>query len=685
MRSIFSILLLSLFASGLMAQLDRSTPPEAGPAPQINIGEYEKFTLKNGLRVFVVEDHKLPMVAYNLTLDIDPVFEGEAAGYVSLAGDLMRSGTTNRNKAEIDESIDFIGATLNTHSKGIYGRSLKKHNATLLELMSDVLMNPTFPQEELEKSLKQMETGIQAEKNEPSAIANNIASVLRYGKDDPYGEVVSEENLANITTGHLKTYHQTYFRPNAAYLVIVGDISVKEAKKQAKKYFGDWEKAEVPGHTYSQWPTYEAPKVAIANRDGANQSTIMVTHTLPLTPGHPNAIKASVMNQILGGGSFNTRLFQNLREDKGYTYGAYSRLSTDKRIGYFSASAQVRTSVTDSALNEILYEMERMQTELVPAEDLELIKNMMTGSFSRSLEDPQTIANFALNIERYDLPADYYRTYLEKVAAVTAEDVMAMAKEYLNPEQAIILAVGEADKIEEVMRGFSPASEVTRYDYYGHEVSGAVAVSDITAAEVIERYLNAIGGPEAIETIQDVTTTATAAIQGMELKMVTRQKAPNKLLVETMMGNNVVSKQVFDGAKGKVTSPMGEQELEGEMLEQMKEGSAIIAETNFLKEGYSIELQGVETIDNRECYKIIVTRPSGNESTAYYAVADGLKYREVSSTPQGNMVTNIKDYKEVEGFMFPQAISQSVGPQNFEVTIDSIEINSEMEDAVFEN
>ncbi|WP_227625527.1 insulinase family protein [Geofilum rubicundum] len=329
--------------------------------------------------------------------------------------------------------------------------------------------------------------------------------------------------------------------------------------------------------------------------------------------------------------------------------------------------------------------MERMQTELVPAEDLELIKNMMTGSFSRSLEDPQTIANFALNIERYDLPADYYRTYLEKVAAVTAEDVMAMAKEYLNPEQAIILAVGEADKIEEVMRGFSPASEVTRYDYYGHEVSGAVAVSDITAEEVIERYLNAIGGPEAIETIQDVTTTATAAIQGMELKMVTRQKAPNKLLVETMMGNNVVSKQVFDGAKGKVTSPMGEQELEGEMLEQMKEGSAIIAETNFLKEGYSIELQGVETIDNRECYKIIVTRPSGNESTAYYAVADGLKYREVSSTPQGNMVTNIKDYKEVEGFMFPQAISQSVGPQNFEVTIDSIEINTGMEDAVFEN
>lgn len=685
MKYLFSILLLSLFTTGLVAQLDRSTPPEAGPAPQINIGEYEKFTLKNGLQVFVVEDHKLPMVAYSLTLDIDPVSEGEAAGYVSLAGDLMRSGTTSRQKSEIDESIDFIGATLNTHAQGIYGRSLKKHNETLLELMADVLMNPTFPQAELEKSLKQMETGIQAQKNEPSAIANNIASVLRYGQEDPYGEVVSEENLTHITTDHLKNYHQTYFRPNVGYLVIVGDISVKEAKKQAKQYFGKWEKATVPTHQYSNWPGYETPKVAIANRDGANQSTIMVTHTLPMTPGHPNAIKASVMNQILGGGSFNTRLFQNLREDKGYTYGAYSRLSTDKRIGYFSASAQVRTSVTDSALNEILYEMQRMQTELVPAEDLELIKNMMTGSFSRSLEDPQTIANFALNIERYDLPADYYRTYLEKVAAVTAEDIMAMANEYLNPDQAIILAVGEADKIEDVMRGFSPVGEVTRYDFYGHEVAGAVEVADITASEVIERYLQAIGGLAAIQNIQDVTTNATAAIQGMELKIVTRQKAPDKLLVETMMGNNVISKQVFDGEKGKVTSPMGEQELEGEMLDQMKEGSAIIAETNYLKEGFSLELLGIETIDNRECYKINITRPSGNESLAYYAVADGLKYREVSTTPQGSMVTNMLNYEAIDGFMFPKAINQSVGPQSFDVTIDRIEINTGLEDALFEN
>ena len=166
--------------------------------------------------------------------------------------------------------------------------------------------------------------------------------------------------------------------------------------------------------------------------------------------------------------------------------------------------------------------------------------------------------------------------------------------------------------------------------------------------------------------------------------MVTRQKAPNKLLVETMMGGNVISKQVFNGEKGKVTSPMGEQELEGEMLDQMKEGSAIVGETSYLEEGYSLELLGLETIDNRECYKILVTRPSGNETTAYYAVADGLKYREVSATPQGNMVTNIKSYEDVEDYRFPKAISQSVGPQAFEVVIDSTEINTGLEDALFE-
>ncbi|NLX74079.1 MAG: insulinase family protein, partial [Bacteroidales bacterium] len=295
------------------------------------------------------------------------------------------------------------------------------------------------------------------------------------------------------------------------------------------------------------------------------------------------------------------------------------------------------------------------------------------------------IANFALNIERYNLPADYYRTYLEKLSAVTAEDVTAMAKKYLEPGSSIILAVGEADKIEESMRAFSPTGKVTRYDFYGNEVKGAVAVDNITAREVIERYITAIGGVDAINRIEDITTTAAMSVQGMELKMVSRQKAPDKVLVETFMGNNLLSKQIYDGVKGKIVSPMGEQQLDEEMLQEVKESAAIISELTYFNEGFSVELLGIEAIDGSDCYKISVTRPSGKSSIAYYAVADGLKYREIAETPQGSMVTNIKEYTEAEGCLFPGSVNQAIGPQSFDITIGQIEINTGLDDALFTN
>lgn len=467
----FTVLLLATVISGVIfAQLDRSQPPLPGPAPVINIGEYKKFALRNGLQVIVVQDHELPFVSYSLHVEVDPALEMQNAGAASLAGSLLRSGTTARTKAEIDNAVDFIGATLQTSSSGVFARSLKWHGEALLEVMADVVINPSFPQEELDKNVRQWISSIHAGKNSPNAIASNIADVLRNGTNHPYGEIVTEETLENITVDMLKQFHETYFRPNVSYLVIVGDISMRQARSQARKHFGRWQKAPVPSHAHDVPTIPSEPKVVIANRQGANQSLIKVTHPLTLTPGHPDAIKASVMNQVLGGGSFNARLFQNLRERNGFTYGAFSRLQTDKVVGNFMATASVRTSVTDSALHEILHEMTRLQTELVSDQDLELVKNMMMGDFSLALENPQTIARFALNIERFNLPADYYKTYLEKVAAVTPEDVKAMALRYLKPGNAIILAVGEADKIRKPMQVFHPRGVVTEYDFYGRVV-----------------------------------------------------------------------------------------------------------------------------------------------------------------------------------------------------------------------
>jgi len=686
MKRIFFLVTFILTVTVLSAQIDRTVAPAPGPAPKINIGKPEKFTLSNGLKVFVVENKKIPAVSYSLTLELDPILEGNAAGYVSLAGNLMKTGTTTRTKAQIDEAVDFIGATLSPHSNGIYGRSLKKHSDKLLEIMSDVLLNPIFPQDELDKGVIQMKTALQVDKDSPSSIADNVLKTLLYGQNDPYGEIITEETLDNITVDALKKYHDTYFRPNVAYLVIVGDITVKEAQNQAEKYFGkQWKKQDVPKHVYEYPNEYTVPKAVIANKDGAAQSSIYVSHTVRLTTGHPDDIKVSVMNSILGGGSFSAKLFQNLREDKGYTYGAYSSLNTDKRLGNFRASAEVRTSVTDSALYEILKEMHVMRNELISDDGIDLTKNMMTGSFSRSLEDPQTIARFALNIERYHLPADYYETYLEKLAAVTPQDVKEMANKYLYPDRAVILAVGDVSAIRDPMKVFSPAGEVTEYNFYGKEVVSTGISDDVTPKTVIQAYINAIGGEKALNNVKDMKIVSKMSIQGMEIEMTSMQKAPNKIKVEQKMMDNVLSLQIFNGERGKVSSMMGEQILEGEQAAELKDGAVMFSELNMLENTDNLELISVDEVDGKEAYKMNISKPNGTTTIVYFDVKTGLKIKEITSTPQGVVSVSYDDYSDFDGIKIPVIQKMVVGPpQAIDMKVIEVEINKGIDDLEFE-
>jgi len=682
-KSVLFILAL-LVAYNINAQLDRSVPPTAGPAPKVNIGKAQSFELKNGLKVFVVENNKVPVVSYTLSLDLDPLMEGAIAGYASMAGDIMRTGTTSRSKADIDEAVDFIGASLNTSASGINASSLKKHSDELLELMTDVLYNPSFPTEELEKAQKQMLTGLKSQKDDPKAIASNIKSVLRYGKDHPYGEILTEESVAAISIEDLKSYYNTYFRPNIAYLVIVGDISVKEAKKQAKKHFAQWESKEVPTYTYNNPKGFNKPQVVVANKDGSTQSTVSLSYNVDLKPGHPDAIKARVMNQVLGGGSFSARLLQNLREDKGFTYGAYSSLNSDELIGSFNAGANVRTSVTDSAFTEIIYEMKRMRKELVPEEDLELVKNSLIGSFSRSLEDPSTVARFALNIQKYNLPEDYYETYLKRLSAVTPDDIKAMADKYLTPDNALILAVGDVPNMKASLAKFSNNGKVAMYDFYGNEVKAMPLPADLTAEKVIENYISAIGGADALNGVNDIAINATMKIQGMSMDIVSYQSQPNQLYREIKMQGNTVSKEIFNGKDGKVISPMGEQKLEGEMLENMKIESVLFPETQFAELGYKIELLGADNVEGEDVVKVKIVSPAGKEQTSYYSRTSGLKIKEISQTPQGTASSIITEYAEVKGVKFPKKVSQSVGPQNFDIVFESIKVNEGIDASKFD-
>lgn len=461
MKSISIYIALLFFAvNSVFAQVDRSHYPEPAPAPTINIGDAETFVLPNGLKVFVVENHKLPRVTFSLKLDRDPILEGTKAGYTSLVGPLMMGGTSNLTKEQLDEAIDQIGASINVGSTSAVASSLTKHRETLLGLFADILFNPSFPQEELDKLKKQTISALAAQKDDPSSISMVVANAVLYGKDHPYGENATEETVNNIQVEDIASYYKNYFRPNIAYMAIVGDITKAEAETLMNKYFADWEKAQVPTHKWRKATLPLKNEVILVDRPASVQSVMDITYPVELQYNSPDRISATLLTYILGGGS-SSRLFMNLRESKGYTYGAYSSISPDRIIGNFDAGASVRTEVTDSAAYQFFYELKNITQRTITNEEVAAAKAYLTGSFGRSLENPATIANFALNTEIYDLPKDYYKNYLKNLNAVTVETLNSIAPQYIKPANAYLIIIGNTAAFKDTIGQFGEVKNYT--------------------------------------------------------------------------------------------------------------------------------------------------------------------------------------------------------------------------------
>lgn len=676
------IFLLSFTFCSVFAQDDfRKMAPKAGPAPKIELGKAEQFTLENGLKVLVVENHKLPRVSLSVFVDVPPFLEKEYTGTASIAGQMLRRGANGRTKSEIDLAVDYIGASLSTSSTGVFGSSLTKHKDALLEIMQDVLLHPDFPAEEFDKVKKQTASNILQNKDDANAIASNVAQVLRYGKNHPYGEIQTEETIENITVEKAKEYYNTYFKPNISYLTIVGDITPKEARMLAKQYFGGWEKGVVPGQ---EFPMPEKPSettVDFVNKNGAVQSVINITYPVDLKPGHPDAIKASVANRMFGG-FFSSRLNSNLREDKGFTYGARSSLDSDKYVGSFSAGASVRNEVTDSSLVEFLTEMKRMRKEMITDEELELVKNVTTGSFARSLESPQTIARFSRNILMYGLPSDYYETYLEKVAAVTKEDVMEMAKKYITPQNAHILVVGNKDEVADKLGAFAANGKVNFYDTEGNPITddGVKVPDGVTAQTILADYISALGGADKLKKIESVKQVMSANMGGMSIQMTSYQQLPNQMCMEVSMNGNVMQKVVFDGENGQISAMGQAQEMPEDMETEIKAAGQLFPELTYEKNGVKAELAGIEKIDGKNAYKMIIELPTGKKKTEFFDMETSLKVREIKTQNGATETMDFADYKEVDGVKFPhsQTMTGSM-PMPLKLEVQSIEVNSGIE------
>lgn len=690
MKTFYISIVALLLGNAAWTQVDRTKAPEPGPAAKIQLKNAETFTLKNGLKVFVVENHKIPKVSYSLVLDIDPVMEKEKKGYVDMVGEMMTRGTITRTKEQLDKEVDFIGATLSAGSTGLYASALKKHNDKLLELMADVLLNPSFPADELEKLKTQSLSALETEKKEPNSIITNIRQAWMYGKNHPYSEVTTEETIGNIAIDDIKNYYKANFMPNVGYLAIVGDITKAEAQALCEKYFSSWAKGKPEKRTYTM-PTPPAnPQIIMHNREESVQSTIRFVYPLQYTPGSPDAIKLSLLASIMGGGSTG-RLYKNLRETHGYTYGAYCSFIPNKLVGYYSAGADVRNSVTDSAVYEFIVELNKIRNERVTSDELQDTKKEIEGGFARSLEDPRTIANFAINIERYKLPKDYYQNYLVNLNAVSVDDIYYTAQNYIQPYNYYLLVVGNRDSVEAGLLKYDTDQKITFVDNYGAVVTNQLMpVPDgVTIETVMESYINAIGGKEKLEAVKDYKITANGSIQGFPIENVVIYKAPGKAYFEVKAGGNVMSLQSTDGTTGKKNDAQtGKGTLTKSEITELQAQMDLMFEVNYAKYGYKAELKGIEPIKGKKYYLVEFTDPEGNTSKQYFDVNTGLKKKSISynKTPQGMQVvtTELDSYSPVSGILFPHQNKTDFGGGVVIISnVASITVNGDISDDIF--
>ena len=650
-----------IFANSLSAQLDRSIVPESGPTPEIFFGKPQTFMLDNGLTVMVVENNKLPRASASLSFDNPLIFEGEIAGVSSILAEMIGNGTQSISKEDFIEEVDFMGASLNITGSGAFAGSLKRYFPRVLELMSQAVLEPLFTQEEFDNQKNLIKESLKTSEKDVSTAANRVQNFITYGANHPNGEFVSQESLDKASFNDAVDFYNNFSSPNNAYLVILGDIEFEEIKSKVTELFSSWESKEVVANSFPEPKNPDETEVIFVDMPNGVQSVVTVINTIDFNKKEADYFPALVATRILGGGGAG-RLFNNLREDKGWTYGSYSSISESyKTKGLILAQAQVKNEVTDSAAVELLIELDKMRNKLVTDEELTSTKAKYTGNFVMSLENPATIAGFARNIITQDLPENYYNSFLENINNVTKQDVQNAAQKYFSPNKTRIFITGKGSEILEKIEGIEfngKKLKVRYFDQYGSEISRPdYSVStDVTAESVISNYIKSIGGAEKLNSISSIEVKATANLQGTVLEMYSLKNNQNQsLMTMTAMGMTLV-KSVFNKYQGYNEVNGQRVPLTDEELEQAIINSALFSELNFDFE--TIELIGTSFVNDEKAYEIKIT----DNKSVFYSAETGLKLKEFESQEiDGNLITGevfYKEYEEVDGILIPSEINQ---------------------------
>ena len=672
-----------LFLTITMQAQDRKMPLP-GPAPAININKPQTFTMKNGLKVIVVENNKLPRVSYTLTLDNAPYAEGNKIGVSSLLSSMMGNGTQSISKDAFNEEIDFLGANMNFWSSGASASGLSRYSNRLLELMAEGALKPLLVQEEFDKEKEKAIEGLKANEKSVTAIASRVENVLTYGKNHYNGEFMTEESLNNISLADVKMNYNTYFVPGNAYLVVVGDVKFKDVKKNVEKLFGKWKKATAPNVTYPEPKDVQYSQINFVDASNAVQSEIALVNLSNLKMTDKDYFAALLANQILGGGG-EGRLFLNLREAHGWTYGAYSSIGSGKYTTKFRSSSSVRNTVTDSAVVEIFNELKRIKTDLVSEEDLKNAKAKYVGNFVMQIEKPTTIARYALNKYSQNLPDDFYENYIKNINAVTAEEIKNAANKYFLTENTRVVITGKAADVLPALEKLSKEAKlpIFYFDKFGNPAEKPVVKKEIpagvTAQSVIQKHIDNIGGIDALKKVKTIAIMSSGTVQGTPLNMTTKL-AKGKMMNEISAMGMSVMKTAINDKTGYAVMQGQRQEIAGDDLKEMQSSANPVKELDLLNDK-SITLKGIETIKDADAYAI----ESGN-TTYYFDVKSGYKVAESSEAEQMGQkmkqTTYFEDYKEVKGLKFPYKTTMNMGME-IEFITSEVKINEGVTDADF--
>ncbi len=444
--------------------------PKPGEIEPVDYPDIPEVVLDNGLRVLVVEERRLPRISIRLAWPIGTAWNpDENLSLAELSVDLLKEGTTSRSSVDIADFTDQLaiqyGEEVSMEQAHLSVSVLDQYVGQAMELLSDLVLRPTFPEEEFQKVKARWQSHVLSQRSQPDFLAEESAYRIFFG-DHPYAKVsIPSEHLAQTERDQIHDFYKTLFGPDQALMVFAGSVNLEQAATLAERYLGQWKTKETQSLSYPALPELDRRQVSLVHRPHSAQAVISVA-ARALPRSHADAIPLQLANQVLGGGG-SARLFLNLREEKGYTYGAYSSLRSYRKEGLMMATANVRSEVCAEAVQETLAEMGRMRQEPPEANELQRCLAERVGAFIRGMESPASVGLLEVSRRLHNLPEDYYRTYLPKLKEVTAEKILETARAYIDPSRTVVTVVADREQVEEKL---SDLGTLTVYDTEGNTI-----------------------------------------------------------------------------------------------------------------------------------------------------------------------------------------------------------------------